>query len=598
MTNAKPKYISDLVVQVLRELGIEYVPMNPGATIRGLHESFVNYGGNERPKMILCTHEEIAVVMAAGYYRATGRPQAVMVHDIGGLQHASIAIYEALKNRIPTIILGGTEPVDLSHRRPGIDWGQSAQVQADLVRNYVKWDDQPVGAVSVVESLLRGYQVAMTEPQGPVYICFDVETQEAEVPDDFVMPDISRFKVSSPPSGDLEAIEQVARALMDAEWPVLIVEGMGSRPGGAQAVESLADLLGIPVVTAGSSFSLSNRHSLNVTGASEEAFSRADLVISAGVKHIELIHKKPPKEPEALHSGARGFGGNHTRRGHESVISESTQVVRIGLDEYIIRPWSAFYGRLMPADVSILGEPTAVLKAITRLCQATLEGKSIHQRVADRKTKAKEIHENIYQRAEAELRGKWWATEPISSARYAAELWEAIKNEDWILAHGTLWGWEQLLWESEASRWTGAIGGVGMGMGEAMGVALAYRGSGKICVNILRDGDLLYIPGSLWTAAHYQLPLLTLMFNNRSYFQDEGHQIILSGQRGRPQETAQVGTRIENPATDFATLARAFDIYAEGPVTDPNQLQSSLKRSIEVVRQGKPALIDVITQSR
>ena len=130
MTLGRPEYVSDLIVYLLNGLGVEYVPLNPGATTRGIHESIVNYGGNQAPELITCVHEELAVAMCEGYYLATGRPLATLVHNIVGLQHASKAIYEAWLNHTPMIIIGGTGPVDASHRRPWIDWIHTAQVQA------------------------------------------------------------------------------------------------------------------------------------------------------------------------------------------------------------------------------------------------------------------------------------------------------------------------------------------------------------------------------------------------------------------------------------------------------------------------------------
>ena len=274
MSLARPEYVSDLIVYLLNELGVEYVTLNPGATTRAIHESVVNYAENKAPELITCCHEELAVAMGEGYYLATGKPLVVLLHDIVGLQHGTKAIYEAWMRNIPMIIMGGTGPLDVSHRRPWIDWIHTAQVQAQLVRDYVKWDDQPEGAQSVAESVLRAYQIAMTEPRGPVYLCFDVELQESLLPDGFQLPDVSRFRPPAPPSGDAEAIASAAKMLLEADSPVLIVDEMGRRPGGPEGVRALAELLGIPVITQGAAFSLSNRHPLNVTGANAEVLKK------------------------------------------------------------------------------------------------------------------------------------------------------------------------------------------------------------------------------------------------------------------------------------------------------------------------------------
>ena len=274
MSLGKPEYVSDLVVYLLNRLGVEYVTLNPGATTRGMHESLVTYGGNVAPEVITCSHEEVAVAMAEGYYLATGRLQATLVHDIVGLQHASKAIYEAWLNNAPMLIIGGTGPMDSTHRRPWIDWIHTAQVQAQIVRDYVKWDDQPQGALSVAESILRGYQIAMTEPRGPVYLCLDVELQESRLPDGFIIPDPSRYRPPAPPAGNPEAIAEAARALRAARWPVLLAEGLGRVPGGPEALQSFSELLGIPVIEQGLSFNLSNLHPLNVSGDSTAPSTR------------------------------------------------------------------------------------------------------------------------------------------------------------------------------------------------------------------------------------------------------------------------------------------------------------------------------------
>ncbi len=176
-----PEYGSDLVVDVLRALGIEYAVLNPGATFRGLHDSLVNYGGNERPELIQCCHEEIAVAVAHGYAKAAGRPCAAVLHDVVGLQHASMAIFNAWCDRVPVLLLGGTGPMAVERRRPWIDWIHTALVQGTLVRDYVKWDDQPASLASIPEAIVRGYRIAVTEPQGPVYVCLDADLQEAPI---------------------------------------------------------------------------------------------------------------------------------------------------------------------------------------------------------------------------------------------------------------------------------------------------------------------------------------------------------------------------------------------------------------------------------
>src|SRR6266581_7308268 len=596
MSLAKPQYVSDLVVYLLHELGIEYAILNPGATTRGLHESLVTYGGNTAPEVITCCHEEVAVAMAEGYYLATGRPQVTLLHDIVGLQHASKAIYEAWLNNTPMLILGGTGPLDASHRRPWIDWIHTAQVQAQIVRDYVKWDDQPQGALSVAESILRAYQIAMTDPKGPVYLCFDVELQESLLPVGFQLPELTRYRPPAAPAGNAAALAEAAKALLDAESPVVVVEGLGESPGGSEALQSLIELLGIPVLEQGSAFNLANRHPLNLTGANVEVLKEADLVLAIGVKDIEAALKRPVPESGSVPSGQPRVSAGYGRH-YESLIPAGAQLIRIGLEDYGVKSWTSSYGRLCPTALSILGDGVQVLRELRRLCADAVDGR-VQRRVEARSARARQLHTAMYDRMQQDLQTRWWGQKPTSTARLAAEIWEAIKGQDWVLVHGSLSGWERRLWEmTEGTRCIAGGGGTGTGMGVALGVALAFRGTGKVCVSIQNDGDLLYTPGSLWTAAHHDIPMLVVMFNNRSYYQDVGHQTAITRMRERSLDHVGVGVNLDRPHTDFAALARSFSLYGEGPILDSEEIRPALARGLKVVREeGRLALIDTVTQ--
>jgi thiamine pyrophosphate-dependent acetolactate synthase large subunit-like protein len=496
------------------------------------------------------------------------------------------------------IIIGGTGPLDATHRRPWIDWIHTAQVQSQIVRDYVKWDDQPEGALSVAESLLRAYQIAMTEPKGPVYLCFDVELQESRLPDGFPLPDLARYSPPAPPSGNGKAVAEAAKALLEAEWPVLIAEGLGRMPGGPEALQSLAELLGAPVIERGSSFNLSNLHSLNVTGANAEVLKDADLIVAVGVKDIEPVLKRPVSEGGIVPAGLPRTPSGYSRV-YESLVPEQAKLIRIGLGDYGVKAWPSSYGRLLPTDISILGDESEVLRELARLCRGAMDG-NVQTRVARRSARVAEIHATLGERLQRDLKERWWEQKPISTARLAAEIWEVIKQEDWVLVHGSLSGWERRLWDmSDGLRCIAGGGGTGTGMGVAMGVALAFRGTGKVCVSIQNDGDLLYTPGSLWTAAHHHIPMLIVMFNNQSYYQDVGHQRAITGMRERSLENIGVGVSLEGPATDFANLARSFSLYGEGPILDPEEVRPALERGLQVVKnEGRLALIDTITQPR
>jgi thiamine pyrophosphate-dependent acetolactate synthase large subunit-like protein len=598
MSLERPEFVSDLVIYLLNELGVEYAPLNPGATIRGLHESVVNYGGNSNPELITCCHEELAVAMAEGFYLATGRPQVTLAHNIVGLQHASKAIYEAFLNNIPMIILGGTGPLDASYRRPWIDWIHTAQVQGQIVRDYVKWDDQPLGAQSVAESVLRAYQIAMTEPRGPVYLCFDVELQEARLPDDFVLPDISRYQVPASPQGNPEAVAEAAKALMAAESPVIVVEGLGRTHGGSETLQTLVNLVGAPVIEIGSAYNLPNSHPLNVTGANAEVLRDTDLVLAAGVSNLEAVLTRSVASSSAT-APVQPRGRSGYNRVFESSIPSGTKIIQIGLNDYGIKSWPSNYGRILPTDTAILGDEIQVLKQITKVCQDSTDADS-RKRTTDRIPKITKIHSDLYEGLHKEVKERLWDQTPTSTARLAAEIWEVIKDEDWVLVHGSLSGWERRLWDvSDESRWVAGGGGTGTGMGVAMGAALAFRGTDKICVSIQNDGDLLYTAGSLYTLAHHDIPMLVVMFNNRSYYQDVGHQTAVSSNRERSVETVGIGVNIDAPFTDFATLAQSFGLAGIGPIVNAEDIGPALKQGLEIVKNEKrTCVIDTIVQPR
>ena len=598
MSLERPEYVSDLIVYMLNGLGIDYATTNPGATTRGMHESIVSYGGNSSPEMITCCHEELAVAMAEGYYLATGKPLAALVHNIVGLQHASKAIYEAWLAGVPMLVIGGTGPMDLSHRRPWIDWIHTPQIQGQIVRDYVKWDDQPEGPRSAAESILRAYQIAMTEPRGPVYLCFDVELQEALLPADFDLPDLSRYAPAHAPAGNPRAVAEAAQALMDAEWPVILAQEMGLTPGGPDELISLAELMGAPVIEVGPSFSLPNRHPLNVTGANNDVLRDADLVLTVGVKDIDNALKTPVHQAGSIPEGLPRIPSSNIRR-YESLISESTKLIRIGLEDYGIKSWVSHNGRLTAADVPILGDGALVLRELGQICKGSMNG-SVDAKAKARAKKAGEINAGIRDKAQTDLKERWWAQTPTSTARLASEIWDVIKDEDWVLVHGSLSGWEKRLWDTiDQNHWIAGGGGTGTGMGVAMGVSLAFKDSSKVCVSIQNDGDLLYTPGSLWTVAHHKIPMLVVMFNNKAYYQDVGHQRAVTTLRERSLENLNVGVSLEGPDTDFANLARSFSLYGEGPITNPDDISSALKRGLKVVKEeGRTAVIDTITQPR
>ena len=580
-----PGYGSDLVVDLLRAAGVEYVALNPGATYRGLHDSLVNYGGNRAPELVLTTHEEIAVALAHGYAKAKGAPMAAVVHDIVGLQHASMAIFNAFCDRAPVLVLGATGPMDATRRRPWIDWIHTALVQGTQVRDYVKLDDQPASVAALPEAFLRAWRVARTEPLGPVYLCLDAGLQEQPLERPVALPDVARFRPPTPPHADPQALDEAARLLAEARFPVIVVESLGRRPEATPALCRLAELLAAPMIDlAGESQgrpSVPGDHPLDMSDARHEVVGEADVILALDVT-----------------SFLSGLGETDRSTREVRFLNEAARVIAISLDDYAFRSWAHTFQSLAPVDLPIAADAALTLPALVAAVEDRLKA---DRAAAERQARARRIASR-----HTALRAEWRASvslergmSPLAPSVLAAEVWEVLKDEDWVLANGTGKGWARRLWNWQPERSYGGSGGAGLGYGlpAALGVTLAHRGSGKVCVNLQADGDMLYVVSGLYTAAHHRLPLLTVMFNNRSYGNDEAHQETVAKARGRPVENKVVGIRIDDPAPDFARIAQGFGVHAEGPIDTAAAVGPALRRALRVVKDdGRPALVDVITR--
>lgn len=582
----EPQYGSDVIVDLMKAFDIEYAAFNPGATFRGIHDSIVNYGGNNRPQVILCCHEEISVALAHGFAKAKGRPMVAITHNIVGLQHASMAIFNAWCDRVPVIVLGGTGPMDTTRRRPWIDWVHTALVQGTQVRDYVKWDDQPHGLRSVPLSFIRAYRIATTEPTAPVYICYDADLQEDPVHEAIEIPDLSRFSPSAPVQANTGALRQASQLLIEAQSPLIIADYFGRHPDAVTSLIELAELLSIPVIDKGGRCNFPNTHSLDVTGGAQEFLEKADVILALDVQDLygSLI---------AL---------NGTTRVSKYVTPPSARIIHISLNDMLVRSWAGDYQCLQAVDLPITADTSLAVPELTRLCRQMIGNNGQKKRTIEARFSAiKERHDG--------LRAKWLeaaystaSRKQISTAFLALELWEVIKKEDWVLVNGTSRDWARRLWEwTYPNQYLGSSGGagIGYGMGASIGAALAHLGTEKVCVDIQRDGDLLMTSSALWTAAHHKIPLLIVMHNNQSFYNSEDHGIQIAKHRNRPVENAGIGTHMDNPPVNFAKMAESFGVYGEGPIRRTEDLRPALERALKVVKGKKiPALVDVISEPR
>lgn len=582
----QPEYGSDVIVDLMKAFDIEYTAFNPGATFRGIHDSIVNYGGNYRPEVIFCFHEEISVALAHGYAKARGKPMVAITHNIVGLQHASMAIFNAWIDRVPVIVLGATGPMNTTRRRPRIDWIHTALVQGTQVRDYVKWDDQPFSLDSVPESFIRGYRIATTEPTAPIYINYDADLQEDALKEAIEIPDVTRFSPPAPMQANPEALHRAAQLLVEAKAPLIIADRLGRNPKTVAALVELAELLAVPVMDKGGRFNFPNTHPLDITGGVRELLQKADVVLALDVMDL--------------------YGAltevNRTTRVSEYITSPSVKIVHISMNDMLVRSWAADYQVLQAVDVPISADTSVAVPELTQLCRQMISGDWKRKGTIEARFNAvKERHDGLRAKWLLEARARAGRKE-ISTAFLAYELGEVIKKEDWVLVNGNSNGWERKLWDwTEPNQYLGGSGGagVGYGMSAAIGAALAHLGSGKLCVDIQADGDLLMTASSLWTAAHHKIPLLIVMHNNQSFYNSEEHGIQIAKFRRRPVENAGIGTHVDDPSVNFAKMAESFGVHAEGPIEGPADLRPALRRALKVVKEKKlPALVDVVAEPR
>lgn len=580
-----PAWGSDVVVDLLRQLGIEYVALLPGSTTRGVHDSIVNYAGNKAPEIILCNHEMITVAMARGYARVTGRPMVALVHNVVGLLNTEMTIYDAWCDRVPVLILGGTGPVDAQKRRPTTDWIHTANIQGNLVRDFTKWDDQPASIGAARESLLRAFRIAMTEPKGPVYVCLDVELQESRIEGPVPSEPVTRFQPPSPMAPDPEALRQVAEMLVEAEFPIVFADMLGRSREAFEALVEMAELLALPVIDMGSRLNFPTPHPLDFNGLEQTLVSEADMVLGLDAPNLFAALRSP---------------ADYTSRQSAALADRSQRVAAIGLDELSHRGFAADYRGLATIDLPILADTRLAVPQLLELCRSMVTH-SDTGRIEKRRSRLNSLQVDLREQRNNRITKELNAP-GITETRLLHEVWRAVSEEPFVFtsAPAVRKMTRGILELTDPSQFVSGGGGgaVGSAPGVSLGAALALKGTGAFPVGIFGDGGFFGGIQTLWTAAKYEIPSLWVINNNRSYYNDEAHQELMAIQRGRPLENAWIGQRMEGPTVDFAAITRTFGLAGEGPIREAADLGPALARAVEVVRDGRLAVVDVWTENR
>ncbi|HUY07063.1 MAG TPA: thiamine pyrophosphate-dependent enzyme [Acidimicrobiales bacterium] len=578
------KYGSDLATDIIRRLGVRYMSINPGASFRGLHDSIVNFRASDSaegdPELIECTHEEIAVAAAHGYAKASGKVMAVGIHNVVGLQHASMAIFNAWTDRVPMLMIGGGGPMDAELRRP-TDWTHTALVQGNLVRDFVKWDDQPSSPIGMVESLIRGYHLTASKPAGPVYVCLDSGIQEKELPEIVTAMrfDMAGASPATAPAPDGLALTMIADLLSGAEFPVLMLGSGGEEPEAFRALHELANRWAIAVVDVGNRLNIATTDPMNLSGETKRALKRADVIVAIDVRDIVGSVSE----------------NDRTNRTTVSFLSPDARVFSIGLGDFVARGFSTDYQSLYPCELTVAGDPSTALVELNRLLGRAPE------RIDGRRAEITAWHERI----RLESRGiaeEQWSQSPIAWSSLVEALRVVLADEDFMIANGDgSRSWvRRILDLDEPLQSIGGSsgGGLGYGIGATIGACLAHRGTDKIVVDVQSDGDFMMASGALWTFARYRLPALILMVNNASFYNSEDHAIHLAESRNRDVKRAGIGTQITDPDIDFAKMAESMGVTGIGPVSSSPELVDALRQALVIVKEGRPVLVDARTQAR
>jgi acetolactate synthase-1/2/3 large subunit len=573
----------DFMVDVLKTLELDYLATNPASNVRGLHEALINYGMNERPEVLTCTHEEIAFAMAHGYAKIEGKPMAVAVHGTVGLQHGAMALYNAWCDRVPIYALIGNI-VDADKRLQFFEWTHSAIDPAALVREFVKWDDQPTTLQDFADSAVRAYTISLTPPMGPVLLSLDAELQENPIPDRGRLSLPARNRVI-PPVGDPAALEQAARLLVEASNPVLICDRMARTAQGMPRLVELAEALQCAVVDMGGRMNFPSQHPLNQTWRRPAVVAQADVILGLEMNDLFV----------AIHAL-----NDRIERSTRALFKPGTRIITLGSHDLYLKSNYQDFGRFNAVDLAIAGDAEASLPALTEQVRRLVDA-GRKRAFEVRGKQLADAHRALTEQVRSHATIGWDAR-PITTARLCAELHAQIQHEDWsLVGNGIGIYWPQQLWDFDKSyRWNGSSGGAGLGYNApaSLGAALANKRHGRLSISIQGDGDLLYAPGTLWTAAHHRIPILYLMHNNRAYHQEFMYLQAMANRHMRGITRAHIGTTLTDPEIDFATLAKGFGVYAEGPIDDPGQLGAALQRAIAVVKRGEPALVDVYTDPR
>jgi acetolactate synthase I/II/III large subunit len=564
---------AEAYVRALISHDVDYLFLNPGTDTFPVQEALVKLEseGHRVPTTVLCLFETVALAAAHAYHAATGRPQAVLVHVDVGTQNLGSMLHDAQRGRAAVVIAAGrapytSDPALRGSRSSYIHWLQEQMDQHGIVRNYVKWDYELRRADQIGEVVTRAFQVAASDPPGPVYLTLPREILMEQVRAfDLYQPE--RFPPSRLGSGDPEQIHQAARWLVESERPVVLTSRSGRTEGGYHGLVRLAETLAIPVIDWRERANFPTDHPLYRQYDSTDLVRDADVILALDHDFPFLPSRMPPN-PDA-------------------------KVISIDLDptKEAIPLWS------MPVDLPIRANTATALDALASVATNLLDDAS-RARVANRQPRLEDQY--------AEMRSAWddaaragEATSPITPVwlgRCIGDLLrehpDAIVVDETVTNNETLWNQAPI---TRPGSWFVSGGsGLGWGLGAAMGVKLAHPDRPVLAA--VGDGSFVFgAPlAALWAMKVQRAPVLIVIFNNACYNATKRPLVNAYPEGYSVREDRFVGIDIL-PAPRYDLMAQVVDGYGE-QVTEPGDVLPALKRGLERVTSGQTAIIDVVLE--
>jgi len=561
---------AEAFVEALVAQGVECLFLNPGTDTFPVQEAIrkLEEQGRRVPRVVLCLFEVVALAAAHGYYAATGRPQAVLVHVDVGTQNLGAMLHNAQRGRAAVVIAAGrapytTDPQERGSRSSYIHWLQEQLDQHGIVRNYTKWDYELRRADQVGEVTSRAFQIAASDPPGPVYMTLPRELLMAQAgTPPLYAPD--RFRPAKLGAGDPESLDLAARWLVSAESPVMLVADVGKNPKGYVACQALAEALALPVVEWRNRANFPGNHPLYQGHDATDLIQEADaiLVVDHDVPYIPTLVQPRPE----------------------------ARIIQIDVDpvKEQVPLWT------FPVDLPIRADSAAALELLRERALAHL-GDQPRPEIEARRERLTKRHE--------QLRKEWerkaiddGAGDDITPSwlgyclnQLAQEQPGLVFVDEMVTSNTAVW--EQVPAREPESWYVSGGSGLGWGLGAALGMKLARPD--RQVVSLVGDGSFVFgaPTAALWAMQVQEAPALVVILNNACYNATK-RPLVASYPEGYSVSTDHfVGIDLVPPPR-YDKIAEAAGGYGE-QVSAPGELLDALRRGLERVQAGQAAVIDV-----